>query len=86
MDNQNFFWATKINDLPVQRTSSFIFLLQMLLLEYHHFDINMGCSFPASVPAKAVCREIGSALWKIGSTNFVRMSKKDAFSWLFSQT
>ena len=29
---------------------------------------------PGSVPSKAVCREIGPALWKIGSTDFVRMS------------
>ena len=34
-----------------------------------------------SVPSKAVCREIGPALWKIGSTDFVRMSEKDGFSW-----
>ena len=35
----------------------------------------------------AVCREIGPALWKknSGSPYFVRMSKKDAFSWQFSQ-
>ena len=41
----------------------------------------MVCS-PAetSVPSKAVCREIGPALRKIGSTDFVRMSKKDAFA------
>ena len=38
-----------------------------------------------SVPSKVVCREIGPALGKIGSTDFVRMSKKYAFSWLFSQ-
>ena len=38
-----------------------------------------------SVPSKAVCGEIGPALWKIGSTGIVRMSKKDAFSLLFSQ-
>ena len=33
----------------------------------------------SSGPSKAVCREIGPALWKIGSTDFVRMSKKDGF-------
>ena len=38
-----------------------------------------------SVPSKAVCREIGSTLWKIGSTDSERMSKKDAFTWQFSQ-
>ena len=35
----------------------------------------------SSVPVKGVCHEIGPALRKIGSTDFVRMSKKDAFSW-----
>ena len=38
-----------------------------------------------SVTSKAVCRKIGPALWKIGSTDFERTSKKDAFSRQFSQ-
>ena len=28
-----------------------------------------------SVPSKAICREIGPALWKIGSTDFVKIRK-----------
>ena len=43
------------------------------------------CTLIASAPSKAVCREIGPALWKNGSTDFVRMSKRYAFSWQFSQ-
>ena len=53
-----------------------------------YFNIQILClpirnhqQIGGSVPSKAVCREIGPALWKIGSTDFVRMSKKDAFSW-----
>ena len=30
------------------------------------------------VPSRDVCREIGPVLWKIGSTDFVNMSKEDA--------
>ena len=33
-----------------------------------------------SVPSKALCHEIGSALWKISSTDFLKMCEKDAFS------
>ena len=32
-----------------------------------------------SVPCKAVYREIGPVLWKISPTDFVKISKKDAF-------
>ena len=35
----------------------------------------------SSVPFKALWRTIGSSPWKIGSTDFVTMCKKDAFSW-----
>ena len=38
-----------------------------------------------SVSSKAVWPKIGAALLKIDSTGFVRMSKKDTFSWQFSQ-
>ena len=34
-----------------------------------------------SVPFKALWRTIGSSPWKIGSTDFVTICKKDAFSW-----
>ena len=37
------------------------------------------------VPSKAVCHKIGPALWKIGSTDFVKISKKGAFSSYLSQ-
>ena len=38
---------------------------------------NVLTSLPqSSVPSKAVCRKTDSALWKIGSTEFVRMLKK----------
>ena len=46
-------------------------------LVYETEEIKMAIS----VPSKAVCREIGPALWKIGLTDFVKMSEKDAFSW-----
>ena len=41
----------------------------------------MGSGLTSSIPSKAVhvCRKISPA--KIGSTDFVRMSKKDVFSW-----
>ena len=39
--------------------------------------------FLTSVPSKAICHEIGSALWKIGSTDFVKMNEKDTFSYYF---
>ena len=39
---------------------------------------------PNSVPSKALCREIGSALWKIGSTDFLKMCKQVAFSYQIS--
>ena len=44
----------------------------------------MKVLFHYIVPSKAVCCEIGPAFWKSGSTDFVKMSKKDAFSWEFS--
>ena len=50
----------------------------------HFFKLFVGVLRPV-FPLKVVCRKIGPALWKIGSTDFVRMSKKDAFSWQFSQ-
>ena len=37
-------------------------------------------SVVTSVPAKAVCREIGPALWKIGSKDILKMTKQGAFS------
>ena len=37
-----------------------------------------------SVPSKALCRKIGSALLKIGSTDFLKMCKKVAFSYQIS--
>ena len=40
----------------------------------------MVLSVPDSIPFKAVWPKIGPALWKIGSTGFVRLSKEDAFS------
>ena len=38
----------------------------------------MGSWLTSSIPSNAVCRKISPA--KIGSTDFVRMSKKDVFS------
>ena len=36
----------------------------------------------SSVPSKAVCSKIGTALWKIGSTDFVKMCEKDVSQFL----
>ena len=46
------------------------------------FCVCCECSLAhlCSVPSKAVCREIGAALWKIGTTDFVKVSEKDAVS------
>ena len=45
-------------------------------LQVKSMHVRMGIS-----TFKAVCCEIGPALGKTDSTDFVRMSKKDAFSW-----
>ena len=47
-----------------------------------HFSFSQIFIF--SVPSKAVCHEIGPVLWKIGSTDFVILGEKDAFSWEFT--
>ena len=45
-----------------------------------NWNFERGCRFYHSLssvfPPKLVCREIGPALWKIGSTGYVKMSKK----------
>ena len=47
-----------------------IAVVKTLLVQYY------GC---CSVPAKAVCRIIGPALWKIGSTIFVESTENMFF-------
>ena len=64
----------------------------MLFLDYFgHFTMRRiffvqksGDNVESSVPSKAVWPKIGQALWKIGTTGFVRMSTKYAFSLQFS--
>ena len=65
-------------------------MIKILSLKASCFEKFLGTglikwTLMCSGPSKAVCREIGPALWKIGSTDFLRMSKKDAFSWQFSK-
>ena len=55
--------------------SSFPFLSSLLFL----FSLSLSLQI-FGVPSKALCRKIGSALWKIGSTDFLKMCEKDAFS------
>ena len=58
---------------------------EKMLLESLNIPLNnqyvTQCELMSSVPSKVICCEIGPALWKIGSTDFVKISKKDAFSW-----
>ena len=56
---------------PIEEDTKFV----LGLSKCPHFDSTVILT---SVPSKAVCREIGS-------TDFVKISTKDAFSWSFSQ-
>ena len=68
--------------------------VQKTLGAYRNYEINdtvvscvhWCCTLAlSSVFFKAVCCKIGPTLWRTGSTGFVKMSRKDAFSWQFSQ-
>ena len=45
------------------------------------FTVMLLSNMVASVPSKALCHKIVPALKKTGSTDIVKMKKKDAFSW-----
>ena len=50
-------------------------------IHYSRCKQNKLTTFTTSVPSKALCRKNGSALWKIGSTDFLKMCKIVAFSY-----
>ena len=60
---------------------SFILLpifIQNLIFNFKHL-YQFKTSYRTSVPSKATYRKISPALWKIGSTDFVKVSKKMPF-------
>ena len=77
-----YIYKFNANDIKIPLCYKKDFLLdwptQLSKSIYGQSNNYLFCLLLSSVPSKAVCR--GLALWKIGSTDFLKMSKDDAFS------
>ena len=79
------FWGLQVFADPARTNNAFTTFAHHAVLHVFYLHTQTAVDAVTSVPSKAVCREIGPTLWKNGSTDIVRMSKRDAFSLLFSQ-
>ena len=73
-----FLWQMACSNIRFgQGVTQEVGMVSMWSWRYMLDETNMSLFpyLPTSVPSKAVCCKIGPALWKISSTDFVKMSK-----------